>query len=110
MNSPPLEWIWLDDRETLSMSELAQACTLSVGDLDELMEYGALAPLGSDRQERQFSAKWVMPLRAAGKLRLDFDLDLFSTAVLMDYLARIDVLERQVRSLKAAVPSVEVSP
>lgn len=104
MSPQPPDCSWLDARETLSLNELAQACALSATDLGELMEYGALAPLDAARQDCQFSAAWVMPLRVVGKLRGDFDLDLFTTAVLMDYLARIDALEQQVQVLKAALP------
>jgi chaperone modulatory protein CbpM len=110
MNPLPLEWIWLDAHETLSMTELAQASALSTEELNELVEYGALEPLDAARNTHYFSAECVMPLRAASKLRRDFDLDLFTTAVLMDYLARIDVLERQVRSLKATMPGSHPAP
>ncbi|HSV52769.1 MAG TPA: chaperone modulator CbpM [Burkholderiaceae bacterium] len=104
MNPQPSEWVWLDDRETVSIAELSQACAMSADELVELVEYGALAPLDPAQREPFFSADCIMPLRTAGKLRLDFDLDLFTTAVLMDYLARIEELERQVRTLKAAMP------
>jgi len=43
-------------------------------------------------------------LRAASKLRLDFDLDLFTVAILLGNLNRIEVLERQVHSLQALLP------
>lgn len=99
----PLEWIWLDAREVLSIDELAQASALSASDLRELMAYGALTPLDATRQEHQFSAECVAPLRAAGKLRQDYDLDLFTMAILVDCLARINVLEWQVSALKAAM-------
>jgi chaperone modulatory protein CbpM len=45
-----------------------------------------------------------MPLRTAGKLRQDFDLDLFTVGLLLGYLNRIEALERQVRTLKAQTP------
>jgi hypothetical protein len=48
-----------------------------------------------------FSADYVMPLRKAGRLRRDFDLDLFTAGLLLDQLLRIDALETQVRALQA---------
>ena len=42
-----------------------------------------------------------MPLRAAGKLRRDYDLDLFVVVILMDYLQHIARLESQLRSVHA---------
>ena len=55
-------------------------------------------------KKAQFSADCVVPLRAACKLRIDYDLDLFTVALLMGYLNRIDGLERQLQSLRAELP------
>ena len=87
-----LDVVWLDAREAVSLSELARACALSPAELDELVDYGALVPVEELQQERLFSAECVMPLRTAGKLRQDFDLDLFTVAMLLGYLNRIEAL------------------
>lgn len=100
-----LEWIWLDARAVIGAAELARICGLSVSELDELVDYGALAPLPSDAGEQVFSAECVAPLRKACQLRLDFDLELFSVALLLGYLHRIELLERQVLSLQARLPA-----
>lgn len=92
---------WLDARETISVTELARACALSAADLDELVAYGALAPLRATPQETLFSAQWVMPLRLAARLRRDLDLDLFAVSILLRYQERIAGLEDELRSLKA---------
>ena len=44
---------------------------------------------------RLFSAAFIAPLKVAGRLRRDFDLDLFSVGLLLEYLCRIDMLEHQ---------------
>lgn len=96
--------VWLDSRQTVSVAELSCVCAIGADELDELVEYGALAPLAqpaSALQEPRFSADCVVPLRAACKLRLDYDLDLFTVALLVGYLNRIDGLERQLQSLHA---------
>lgn len=98
------EWLWLDEHNTVTLSELSRFCAMSTDEVDELVEYGALLPLEQGREELVFSAQCITPLRTAGKLRLDFDLDLFSVAMLLGYLNRIDALERQVRALQAQVP------
>lgn len=105
MDPQQIEWLWLDARETITVSELSRACGMSPSELDELVDYGALVPLEAGRRERLFSAEVVTPLRTAGKLRLDFDLDLFTAAIVLDYLNRIEALEREVRSLRAHLPS-----
>jgi chaperone modulatory protein CbpM len=47
----------------------------------------------------------VAPLRSAAKLRFDFDLDIFTVAIVLGNLNRIELLERQVQSLLALVPT-----
>ena len=95
---------WLDARETITVTELSRVCALSAADLDELVGYGALAPLPGPPPEALFSAEWVMPLRQVARLRRDLDLDLFAVAILLGYLQRIDRLEVEVRSLQARQP------
>lgn len=105
MNAQVVDVGWLDARETVSAQELARACGLNAAELDELIEYGALAPLQRGQSERIFSAEWVVPLRTAGRLRHDFELDLFTVAILLGYLSRIDDLEREVKYLRARLPA-----
>jgi chaperone modulatory protein CbpM len=93
----------LDAGTTITLSELAECCGMSISELDELMDYNALMPLTST-PERAFSAQWVVPLRTAARMRLDFDLDLFTVAILLDQLVQIERLEREVQSLQALVP------
>jgi len=95
---------WLDTRETVTLTELSHCCGLSVAELEELVDYCALVPVAKAEPVRAFSAEWVTPLRHASKLRADFDLDLFTVAILLDNLTRIEVLERQVHSLQALLP------
>ena len=105
MEQQLLDVAWLDAREVIPLAELAQICALSPAELDELVDYGVLVPVEKAPQERLFSAECVTPLRAAGKLRQDFDLDLFTVGLLLGYLNRIEALERQVRTLKARLPA-----
>ena len=105
MNAQAVEVGWLDARETLTTAELARACGLTASELDELVEYGALTPVEPQPSQRVFSAECVVPLRTAGRLRLDFDLDLFAVAILLGYLNRIEELEREVKSLRAHLPA-----
>lgn len=104
MEQQVLDVAWLDAREVVTLAELARICALSPAELDELVDDGVLVPVEQAKQERLFSAECVMPLRAVGKLRQDFDLDLFTVGLLLGYLNRIEALERQVRTLKAQLP------
>ena len=105
MTAPRGEVTWLDARETVSMAELSRSCGLTEAELRELMEYGALAPLERDRPDPFFSSECIGGLRRAARLRRDFELDLFAVALLLDYLNRIDALERQLKSLQAHLPA-----
>ena len=109
MTQEQTEWRWLDTRETVTSAELANCCGMSEAELDELVDYCALVPLSPIDQERAFSAQWVVPLRHASKLRIDFDLDIFTVAILLGSLNRIEVLERQVHSLQAQLPTPQRS-
>ena len=106
MHPAPSEVTWLDSRETVSLQELSRACGMSEDELAELVDYGALAPLASTAQGSVFSADCIVRVRTVSKLRLDFDLDVFTATVLMGYLDRIEDLERQVRSLRATRSSI----
>ena len=114
---------WPEATRTITLHHLADACGLGTAELDELVEYGALQPLptldadsgsspatdcptdtqandtqaGDDSQTctRLFSAAFIAPLKVAGRLRRDFDLDLFSVGLLLEYLCRIDMLVHQ---------------
>ncbi len=74
---------------------------MTEAELDELIDYCALLPSGADGDTRTFSAQWVIPLRSVSRMRLDFDLDLFTVAIVLGSLKRIDVLERQVQALQS---------
>jgi chaperone modulatory protein CbpM len=87
--------------DSLGFGELSVACALSMADLQELMEYGALAPLHSAAAEPLFAISCLEPLRLASIARRDYDLDLFVVVILMDYLQRIAQLESQLSSLQA---------
>lgn len=98
------EWSWLDAQRHIDQGELAHICSLSLAELDELVEYGALVPLAGETGERQFNTSCVLPLREAARLRTHYDLDLFTVSLLLGYLQRIVHLEHQVRALQAHLP------
>lgn len=103
MTAPLVEVGWLDSRERVTRSELSRVCGLTEAEVAELVDYGALRALPATGAEPLFSAECLPALRRATRLRRDLDLDLFTVALLLQYLDRIEVLERQVRSLRAQV-------
>jgi chaperone modulatory protein CbpM len=101
MTPKDLEWQWLDAGGPLSLLELSTVSAISATEIEELIGYGALHPLNTDQAIQLFSGQCVAPLRTAGKLRRDYDLDLFTVVIMMDFLIRIETLESQLTSLKA---------
>ena len=100
-----LECLDLDGASIIPLGELAACCGMTVEELDELVDYNALLPSPGDLTQRVFSVQWVSPLRTAAKLRLDFDLDIFTVAMVLGHLDRIAKLERQVQTLQALLPA-----
>jgi chaperone modulatory protein CbpM len=98
------EYLWLHAPGTVSQSELARMCRIAEDELEELIEYGLLVPLGGAPHARVFDAGCVQPLREAGTMRDRFDLDLFVLGLMFSQLERIASLEQQVRSLQAHRP------
>lgn len=95
------EWTSLDETASISLAELARASGMGTHEVAELVEYGALVTLTTSREEPVFSASCVPPLRAANRLRQDYDLDIFTVVLLIESLTRIEALERQIRALEA---------
>lgn len=95
---------WLDPPRTVTPSELGGMCSLSVAEVQELVDYGLLRPVGG-AAEPVFSAECVGPLRQAATLRARFDLDVFMLGLVFSQLERIARLEREVRSLQAHLPN-----
>lgn len=105
------DWYWLDAQKRVDQAELAHMCSLSLAEVDELVEYGALLPVDPvTAGERQFSAACIAPLREAVRLRGHYDLDLFTVSLLFGYLQRIAHLEQQLRGLQAHVPHPQQLP
>jgi chaperone modulatory protein CbpM len=102
MTALRVEAIWPEMADTVGFADLAVACAISPEDLQELMEFGALAPLEPAAAEPVFAIGCMAALRTAEKLRRDYDLDLFVVVILMDYLRRIEQLESQIRSLESS--------
>lgn len=105
MRANPPEGAVADTSGHVDAQELAQLCQLSVEDLRELVDYGALQPLpGSETGRQVFSTACIPALLQGARLRRDFDCDLFTVALLLDGFHRVARLEAEVRSLRARLP------
>ena len=96
------EVVWLHAQRTVTIVELAEACGLTVSSVEELVEYGALAP--TDAAAQTFTGAYVTTLRDAARLCADLELEMPAMALVLRFLGRIHDLETEVRHLKAQLP------
>jgi chaperone modulatory protein CbpM len=117
---------WLCEQAEISVEQLAELTGLSPALLHELVDYGALVPVGAPAPvaepaagpaaaPRDPSARWnfaadcVVAVRTARRLRDDFDLDANALAVALMLIERIHALEAQLRELHSQFPRTRVA-
>ena len=87
----------LDDEGTIACDELLAASGLARAELDELVEFGVLEPVGAPGI---FSTHALVRARRAARLRDDFELNASGMALALAYLERIDALEQRLHELE----------
>jgi len=115
---------WLCEQSEISVEQLAELSGLPAELLRELVDYGALVPLdapagaGNARPESasaaaqahwSFAADCVMAVRAARRLRDDFDLDANALAVALTLIERIQALEARLREMHSQFPRTRLA-
>jgi MerR HTH family regulatory protein len=87
--------------ERFTFSEVAKLCELSHEETQELIDYGAIRSDDSEGSECFYSSQKLSVLQIACKQRRDYDLDLFSVVICVQYLENIADLKRQIELLQA---------
>lgn len=95
---------WLDEREEFSLHELAELSGLSISELEQLVEYEALAPIDPTAASPAFTARCLVTARTACRLRDDFDLGAPGLALVLTLIERIRDLEAQLQALECRLP------
>jgi chaperone modulatory protein CbpM len=98
------ETLWLTERQEFSLAELAELSGLAETELRELVEYGAIAQPDPHASQWTFTGECLVTIRAASRLRDDFDLEPDGVALVVTLLERIRDLEAQMRELRARMP------
>lgn len=98
------EAVWLDERGSITLIELAQCSGLTEAELVELVELGALEPLDRQATEWNFGTRCIVSARAASRLRKDFELDAHGLALVLSLLERVEELENTLQRLNARLP------
>lgn len=105
------DWVWLNDGEVCSAQHLAEVSGLSVEEIEELVEMGVLSPVEapgvqvSSVQSRSFHLRCIVTVKAARRLRDDFELDRNGMVLALTLLQRIDALQDEVGALRARIVS-----
>jgi len=95
---------WLSETREWSISELLELSGLSAGELQELIDYGALTPLHGEAASCVFSSHALLTVRTASRLRQGFELEPHGVALAVALLGRIRDLETQLDQVRARLP------
>ena len=98
------EAVWLTEDCEFSIEQLAELAGLSAAEVREFVEYGAIAPLDAGAPQWRFTGRCLVTVRAACRLRADFELEPHGVALAISLLDRIRELEREIASLRAKMP------
>jgi len=79
----------LDEQTELSLNDLCKACSSSADWIIELVDYGALEPIGSEQLNWRFSVTSLQRARTAMRLQRDLEINLAGVALALDLLDEI---------------------
>jgi chaperone modulatory protein CbpM len=91
------ELTWLDENHYVTLKELVEFSGLSLGELQHLVESGALVPI--DPTEEKSSGDWyfssycIVSIRKLSRLKQDFELEQSALSLMLVFLERIRMLE-----------------
>lgn len=94
------ELTWLDEHHEVSFDDLAVLSGLSVQEILQLVESGALIPNKPDTVSTAwvFSSHSVISIRKLSRLKHDFDLAPNSLGLILVFLERIRILELELNA------------
>jgi len=106
MNITTSEWVWVNDHDECSASQLIAASGLTKEEIDELVATGVIVPVDHSAESYSFQIRFINTAKKARRLRDDFELDLHGIALAMTLMQRIDALVTQLDALNAQLGSV----
>jgi hypothetical protein len=93
---------FLDDVTLVSLADLCEATGLSMDELAELVAEGALEP--AQAAAPLFDSHALVVARAASRVRREFALDdVHSVCVVLRFVERVKILERELVALRARI-------
>lgn len=107
MEKTVLDAVWLNDAGSCTMVHLLEVSGLDEGELQLLIDSGALAPLQEAGGTPAFAASAMLVARTARRLRDDFELNPNGLALAMRLLARVEALEQELDRLRAGMAAAQ---
>jgi len=93
MNQQMHTGVIIDGETELSLNDLCKACSSSAEWIIELVEEGALEPIGYQQTQWRFSGNNLQRARTAMRLQRDLGLNIAGIALALDLLEKIETLE-----------------
>jgi chaperone modulatory protein CbpM len=100
MNQKILSGTLLDEQTVLSLDELCHACSSSTEWVIELVEEGALQPVGHDPSQWQFTGTSLLRAHTAMRLQRDLGLNLAGIALALDLLDEMETMRARLQRLE----------
>lgn len=95
METKTLTGVLLDEQVYVSVEEICEACSCHREWIAELVEYGILEPLDSQRDEWRFTGISIARAHTARRLQRDLGVNLAGVALALELLEEIEALRRQ---------------
>jgi chaperone modulatory protein CbpM len=90
----------LDENLELSLTDLAQRCSVKTEFVIAMVYEGVLEPRGRQPEEWHFAGQDLIRLRRALRLQEDLEVNLPGVALALDLLEELDDLRSRLRSLE----------
>ena len=100
MKQKILSGILLDEQTELSLNDLCHACSISTEWVIELVEEGALEPVGHEPSQWRFTGTSLQRAHTAMRLQRDLGLNLAGIALALDLLDEIETMRVRLRRLE----------
>jgi len=100
MNQKILSGILLDEQTIVSLDDLCDACSSSTEWVMELVEEGALEPVGREPSQWRFTGTNLHRAHTAMRLQRDLGINLAGIALALDLLDELETMRARLRRLE----------
>lgn len=102
LKSQALEGLIITETTLFTVEEFCCACTVTIEDIEALVEEGILEPVLEETGQPRFSGASLTRARTALRLQRDMDINLAGVALALDLLDEIRDLRRRLAHLNVS--------